>query len=601
MDTARRHKLPIVNIIHNNAAWGIIRQGQKMQFDFELGTGLEETDYAAIARGFGCHGETVTRAQDVAPAIARAFASGLPAVIDCRTRFLPHPAMPMFGSMNRYGFDALSRSAPPPKENTVNEIQMLIGGERTASASGKTFERRNPLDNSVATRAPAATKQDALTAVDAAAKAFPAWSKMGPGERRGLLLKAAAALEARTPQFVAAMAAETGAAAPWAGFNVHLAAGMLQEAASMTTQIGGEVIPSDVPGSLAMGLRIPAGVVLGIAPWNAPVILGVRAVAMPLACGNTVILKGSELCPATHGLIIESLQEAGLPPGVVNFITNAPADAGEVVEAIISHPAVRRVNFTGSTKVGKIIAQTCAKYLKPVILELGGKAPLVVLDDADLDAAVNGAIFGSFANSGQICMSTERIVVDEKIADAFVAKLAARAVGLPLGDPRKGPVVLGSVVDRSTVDRCNALIDDALAKGAKLVCGGKSETTLMPATVLDHVTREMKIYHEESFGPVKPVVRVQGTEAAVECANDNAYGLSAAVFGRDIGRAILVAQRIESGICHVNGPTVHDEAHMPFGGVKDSGYGRFGGKAGIEAFTELRWLTVQTTPRHYPF
>jgi benzaldehyde dehydrogenase (NAD) len=314
-----------------------------------------------------------------------------------------------------------------------------------------------------------------------------------------------------------------------------------------------------------------------------------------------VVLKASELCPATHGLIVEALQEAGLPAGVVNFVTNAPADAAAVVEAMIAHPAVRRVNFTGSTRVGKLIAQTCAQHLKPAILELGGKAPLLVLDDADLDAAVNGAIFGSFANSGQICMSTERLVVDEKVADAFVAKLAARAVGLPLGDPRKGPVVLGSVIDMSTVERCNALIDDALAKGAKLVCGGKAETTLMPATVLDHVTRDMRIYHEESFGPVKPVVRVQGLEAAVACANDNAYGLSAAVFGRDIARAMQVAQRIESGICHVNGPTVHDEAQMPFGGVKDSGHGRFGGKAGIDAFTELRWVTVQTTPRQYPF
>ena len=483
----------------------------------------------------------------------------------------------------------------------MNDIQMLIGGESANATGGKTFERRNPMDGSVATRAPAATSEDAVRAVDAAAKAFPAWAAMGPGARRALLLKAATVLEAKTPKFIEVMAAETGAGAPWASFNAHLAAGMLQEAAAITTQVGGEVIPSDVPGSLAMGLRVPAGVVLGIAPWNAPIILAVRAIATPLACGNTVVLKGSELCPATHGLIIEALQEAGLPPGVVNFVTNAPADAGSVVEAMVAHPAVRRVNFTGSTKVGRIIALTCAKYLKPVVLELGGKAPLVVLDDADLEAAVNGTTFGAFANSGQICMSTERIVVDEKIADAFVNKLAARAVGLPLGDPRKGPVVLGSVVDMATVERCNALIDDALAKGATLVCGGKAENTLMAATLLDHVTSDMRIYHEESFGPVKPIVRVNGVEEAVACANDNPYGLSAAVFGGDVGRAFEVARRIESGICHVNGPTVHDEAQMPFGGVKDSGYGRFGGKAGIDAFTELRWITLQTSPRHYPF
>jgi benzaldehyde dehydrogenase (NAD) len=483
----------------------------------------------------------------------------------------------------------------------MNTIAMLINGEACASRQGATFTRRNPLDGQVATTAPAASPEDAVAAVEAAAAAFGGWSRTGPSERRALLIKAAHALEARAAEFATAMAAETGASAIWAGFNVHLAAGMLLEAAALTTQINGEVIPSDVPGNLALGVRQPAGVVLGMAPWNAPVILGVRAIAVPLACGNTVVLKGSELCPATHGLIIQALQEAGLPNGVVNFVTNAPADAATVVEAMIAHPAVRRVNFTGSTRVGRMIAGTCAKYLKPAVLELGGKAPLLVLDDADLDAAVNGAAFGAFANSGQICMSTERIVVDRRVADDFVARLAVKAQALPLGDPRKGPVVLGSVVDMSTVERCNALIDDALSKGAKLVCGGKADSTLMPATLLDHVTPAMKIYSEESFGPVKAIVRVDGEDAAVACANDNPYGLSAAVFTRDTARGWRVAQRIESGICHVNGPTVHDEAQMPFGGVKGSGYGRFGGRAGIEAFTELRWITLQTTPRHYPF
>jgi benzaldehyde dehydrogenase (NAD) len=483
----------------------------------------------------------------------------------------------------------------------MTTISMLINGERVQARSGARFERRSPLDGSVATTAPAAGVDDVTAAVDAAAKAFPAWAAVGPGERRALLMKAAAALEAKGEAFAAAVAAETGGSAMWAGFNVHLAANMLLEAASMTTQISGEIIPSDVPGSLAMGVRQAAGVVVGMAPWNAPIILGVRAIAMPLACGNTVVMKGSELCPATHGLIIEAMQEAGLPPGVVNFVTNAPEDAPAVVEALIAHPAVRRVNFTGSTRVGKIIAAHCAKYLKPAVLELGGKAPFIVLDDADLDAAVNAAAFGAFANSGQICMSTERIIVDRKIADEFVARLAAKAGRLPVGDPRKGPVVLGSVVDMSTVHRCNALIDDALSKGAKLLCGGRADSTLMPATLLDHVTREMNIFYEESFGPVKGIVRVDGVEEAVACANDNELGLSSAVFGADIARAMSVAKRIESGICHINGPTVHDEAQMPFGGVKGSGMGRFGGKAAIAEFTELRWMTVQTTPRHYPF
>lgn len=478
---------------------------------------------------------------------------------------------------------------------------MLIDGERTQARSGRTFERRNPLTGAVATRAAAAGVEDAQAAVEAAHRAFASWSRLGPGARRQLLLQGADILGGMGEQFRQTIADETGGSAIWADFNTHLAANMLREAAALTTQVGGEVIPSDVPGSLAMGLRRPAGVVLGIAPWNAPTILGVRAIAVALACGNTVVLKGSEMCPATHGLIIEALQQAGFPRGVVNFITNAPEDAGDVVEAMIAHSAVRRVNFTGSTRVGKIIAASCARHLKPSVLELGGKAPFVVLDDADIDAAVQACAFGAFVHSGQTCMSSERIIVDESVADEFVAMLATKAQALPLGDPREGPVVLGSVVDPSTVTRCNALLQDALQKGAKLLCGGEATNTLMPATLLDHVTQDMKIYRDETFAPLKAIVRVRGVEEAVRCANDNEFGLSAAVFGRDLGRAIDVAGRIESGICHVNGPSVHDEAHMPFGGVKGSGWGRFGGKAGIAEFTELRWITVQTSSRHYPF
>jgi acyl-CoA reductase-like NAD-dependent aldehyde dehydrogenase len=515
----------------------------------------------------------------------------------------PADALARSGAIHQAYLGVAAAAPPaPPQEKPMSDQSMLINGLAVGAKSGATFERHNPLDHHVATRAPAAGPEDALAAVEAAAAAFRSWSQTGPGQRRALLLKAADALEAKAPKFTEAIAAETGATAAWAGFNVMLAAGMVREAASITTQIAGEIIPSDVPGSLAMGIRQPAGVVLGVAPWNAPVILATRAIATPLACANTVVLKGSESCPRTHHLIVEAFQEAGFPPGVVNYVTHAPADAGPVVEAMVAHPAVRRVNFTGSTRVGKIIAAVCAKHLKPVVLELGGKAPLVILDDADLEEAVNAAAFGCFANSGQICMSTERVIVDEKIADDFIDRFVAKATSLPLGDPRGArPVVLGSVIGMGTVEHCNALIDDALAKGATLLCGGKAENTLMPATLLDHVTREMRIFHEDTFGPVKCIVRVRGVEEAVACANDNEYGLSSAVFGRDIGRAIEVARRIESGICHVNASTVHDEAQMPFGGVKGSGLGRFGGRAGIAEFTDLRWITVQTTPRHYPF
>jgi benzaldehyde dehydrogenase (NAD) len=393
---------------------------------------------------------------------------------------------------------------------------------------------------------------------------------------------------------------ELGSTEGWGPFNVHFAARMLREAAAITTQIKGEVIPSDVPGNIAMAVRQPAGVVLGIAPWNAPIILGVRAIAVPLACGNTVVFKASETCPATHRLIGTVMREAGMGDGVVNVVTHAAGDAATVVEAMVAHPAVRRINFTGSTRVGRIIAELAAKHLKPAVLELGGKAALVILDDADLKSAVDAAVFGAYANQGQICMSTERILVDEKVADRFVQMFVAKVSALRCGDPSKGQVDLGPVVDLSTVERVRHLVDDAVARGAKLLLGGGSEGTLMPAVVVDHVTPEMDIFRKESFGPSVSITRVKGDEEAIRLANDTEYGLSAAVFSRDIARALGIAKRIESGICHINGPTVHDEAQMPFGGVKFSGYGRFGGSAAIHEFTELRWITIQTTPRQYP-
>src|SRR5215470_4740522 len=343
----------------------------------------------------------------------------------------------------------------------MNNVALLIDGRSTAALGGGTFQRIDPMKGSPASKAAAARSADVMAAVESAAKAFLGWAAIGPGRRRELLLKAAETLSAHQREFIACMIAETGATEAWAGFNVVLAAGILREAASMTSQITGEVIPTDVPENLAMAVRQPIGVCVGIAPWNAPIILGVRAIAMPLACGNTVVFKASEICPAVHLLIGTALLEAGLPPGVLNVITNDPTNAAEVVAALIDHPAVRHINFTGSTRVGRIIAERAAHHLKPVLLELGGKAPLVVLDDADIEAAVNAAAFGAFMNQGQICMSTERIVVDEKVADEFVAKFTAKAKALPFGDP-SGHVVLGSVVKREAVERLAKLIDDAV-------------------------------------------------------------------------------------------------------------------------------------------
>ncbi|WP_144161291.1 aldehyde dehydrogenase [Paraburkholderia sp. BCC1885] len=477
---------------------------------------------------------------------------------------------------------------------------LLIENHDRQASDGAVFERSNPITGEVCTRAAAATLADALDAANSAAAAFTSWSASTPAVRRAIFNRAADLIIEWRDRFAEAMAAETGAAASWVHFNCRIAADMLREAASMTTQITGEVIPSNQIGTTSMAVRQAAGVVLSIAPWNAPVILGIRALAMPLACGNTVVLKGSELCPMTHRLLGDVLREAGLPAGALNVIFNAPEAAADVVQALIAHRAVRRINFTGSTRIGKLIAETGARHLKPCLLELGGKAPFVVLDDADLDEAVKAAAFGAFFNQGQICMSTERIVVDETVANLFVDKLGAKAASLKAGLPGDERFALGSMIGADAAARVKVLVDDAVAKGAVLVAGGSVNGSIMQPTVVDRVTPAMRLYSEESFGPVAAIIRFSDLEEAVSIANDSEYGLSAAVFGRDVQRALAVAGRIESGICHINGATVHDEPQMPFGGVKASGYGRFGGKAAINEFTELRWITIQSVPQQYP-
>jgi vanillin dehydrogenase len=478
--------------------------------------------------------------------------------------------------------------------------QLLIGGSWTGAAGDRSFETTDPWTGETAGSAAAAGRDEARAAAEAAGEAFREWSSTPPSQRRELLQKAAALLMERAPDIAAIVTQETGGTFGWGMFNCKLAAGMLGEAAAQTTAVTGEVIPSDVPGLTAIGLRQPAGVVVGIAPWNAPVILGTRAVASPLAFGNTIVLKASELCPRTHGEIVRALVDAGLPPGVVNLITHEAGDAADVVDELIAHPAVRRINFTGSTRVGRLVAENAARHLKRVLLELGGKAPLIVLADADLDEAVAAAKFGAFMHQGQICMATERIVVERPVADTFAEQLGERAAALTVGDPRDPETQIGPLVNRFALERVTALVEDAVQRGARVVTGGEAEGPCYRPTVLTGVTPEMRIYHEESFGPVVGLMSVDSPEEAVRVANDTEYGLAASVFGGHVPTALDLVRQIESGIGHVNGATVHDEPQMPFGGVKASGWGRFGGKAAIEEFTELRWITIQQGSRHYP-
>lgn len=462
------------------------------------------------------------------------------------------------------------------------------------------LERIGPLTGTVVTRVHASSIPEARHAANRAAAAFPQWSATSPSDRRAILNRAADLLLARTEILVAKIADETGGTRAWGELNCRLGASILREAAALTTQVAGETIPADRPGSFAMAVRQPCGVVLSLAPWNAPIVLSVRSVAMPLACGNTVVFKASELCPGTHALVCDILADAGLPEGAIAVVHNQEDHAQEIVEALIAHPAVRRVNFTGSTRSGRVIAEIAARHLTPALLELGGKAPLIVLDDADLDEAARAAAFGAFFNQGQICMSTERLVVQETVADAFLERLTSEVKRLRLGDPRDGANTIGPMISEQAAERVKALIDDAVQKGARLVVGGEQRSVWLDATILDGVTPNMRIYYEESFGPVASLIRFSDVDEAVSIANDTEYGLSAAVFGRDVTRALMLARRLETGICHINSATIHDEPQMPFGGVKSSGHGRFGGRAGIDAFTELRWITIQSGQPDYP-
>ncbi|MFT4021170.1 MAG: aldehyde dehydrogenase [Acinetobacter sp.] len=482
----------------------------------------------------------------------------------------------------------------------MQHVQLLIHGQARDASNQATFERISPIDGQTASVAAAATLTDVDHAIDSAQQAFLLWSTLSATERRLRLLKAADLMDQNTERFIEIGMRETGSTATWYGFNVHLAANMLREAAAMTTQIDGSLIPSDVPGNLAMGVRVPCGVVVGIAPWNAPIILATRALAMPLACGNTVVLKASEACPATHRLIGEILHQAGLGDGVVNVITHAAQDAPAIVERLVAHPSVKRINFTGSTKVGKIIAETAAKYLKPVLLELGGKAPVVVLNDADVDEAVNAIAFGAFFNQGQICMSTERVLVQDEIADTFITQLIEKTRSIQAGDPSSNQYQLGVLESTRAATRIQHLLEDAQNKGAELPLGIQIQDCVMQPTLVLNVQPEMLLYREESFGPLCTVQRFKTVDEGIALANDSEFGLSAAVFSQNLSQALEVAKQIDSGICHINGATVHDEAQMPFGGTKSSGYGRFGSKASIAEFTELRWITIQTQTRHYP-
>lgn len=383
---------------------------------------------------------------------------------------------------------------------------------------------------------------------------------------------------------------ETGAVRPMFDFEFNLSVeGCRTIAGLLPAAVRGVVPTPSEKGKSAMVLREPYGVVLSIAPWNAPYVLGFRACLGPLAMGNTVILKGSEASPGAYWAIASILHEAGLPKGCLNTIIHRPEDAAAVTSAIISSPHVRKITFTGSTATGSIIASQAARLLKPTLMELGGKAPTIVCEDADIPQAALGCALGSFLHSGQICMSTERIIVHANVAQAF-----KQALG-PTLDQVFGETTSLTLVSDAPVRKNKKLLQDALGKGASVIHGDASHdadlAAAMRPVVIENVTQDMDIYHNESFGPTVSLHTVNSDEEAIELANDTDYGLSAAIYTEDLRRGLRLAKKIKSGAVHINGMSVHDETALPHGGFKKSGYGRFNGLEGLEEWVQTKTIT----------
>jgi len=444
-----------------------------------------------------------------------------------------------------------------------------------------------------------ATPDDVAEAGQAAIAAQKEWAAMPHTARSAVLRRAGDLWSEHAEEISGWNVREVGAVPGMAGFALHVAAEECYEAAGLPGRALGEILASEQP-RLSLARRMPAGVVSVISPFNVPIILGIRSVAPALALGNAVLLKPDPRTAVTGGTLMARIfEEAGLPPGVLQMLPGG----GEVGEAMITDPSVRVVSFTGSTAVGRRIGELAGKHLKRAHLELGGNSALLILDDADLDAAVNLAAWGSFFHQGQICMTTGRHFVHDGLYDEFIDRLADKAEKLPVGDPNTDQVALGPVIDAGQRDKIHGLVTASADQGAKVAAGGSYEELFYRPTVLSDVPLSAPAFTEEVFGPVAPVTRVGSVEEAARLAADSEYGLSLGIVTRDVMHGLAIAEQIPSGIVHINDQTVNDEANAPFGGVLASGTGsRFGGAtANVEAFTETQWITLRGEPPTYPF
>ncbi|KAJ9122167.1 hypothetical protein QFC24_004395 [Naganishia onofrii] len=479
---------------------------------------------------------------------------------------------------------------PVATEQQGRQIPLWINGEDVVTS--KVFDVQHPSTGKVSSKVCGASEDDVTRAIEGARAAFPAWAKTPAATRRDILFKVAALMEAKKDELATAYSHDTNASPMIVSFDLGAALTHMKSGATIATEVRGE-IPQTSDGSLALVTREPYGVVFSVCPFNMGLVLCVRTFCYALACGNTVVIKASPAIPFLHYSLGAILKEAGVPDGVVQILQFAPGTEPERTEQIIAHPHIRMANFTGSTKVGSIIGSLCGKYIKPCLLELGGKAPILVLESADLKMAANNIVFGALLHSGQICMSTERVVVVESVADKLVEEIQAIAKNEL---PALGHMELASKLGVEKMDR---LVNDALSKGAKRLTVESVEDKKVAEgahaylpVILDNVKPDQDIYYQETFGPGFVIIRAKDTEDAVRIANDNEAGLSASVWTRDYKEALDVARSIESGAVHINGSSVHDEPNLPHGGMKTSGFGRFNGMAAIQAFTQTKAITM---------
>ena len=469
-------------------------------------------------------------------------------------------------------------------------VEHWIDGKSTPPEGGKYFPSRNPLDDAVLTDAAAGSVEDIKKAVENAHAAFATFRKTLPKERERILCKAAELLERDRDDFVNILVDETGSPIRKAGFEVEKGITFLRAAAGMTRQVTGKTIPSDAPGKFSMSIRSPIGVIAAITPFNVPLIKGVRLSCNPIALGNTVVMMPSEEAPMLTNRLAKLYSEAGLPESVFNVVSG---NGYEIGDALTTHPHVKMVTFTGSCRVGLHIRELCGKHGKRMTLELGGKSPLVVMPDAKLEAAIPSAVQSIFMYQGQVCMGASRMYVHEDVFEPFVKGLANAASNLGMGDLRDPGTVIGPIISKRQRNRVRSHIEDAREKGATVVTGGEWEGNRCQPTILTGVTPEMTVYAEETFGPVVSVYRIKSLDEAIERSNESAFGLSAAIFTQDINDAMRYVDEVESGMVHVNGASLHDEPSVPFGGVKDSGFGREGTEEDLEVMTEWKWVTIQ--------